>query len=286
MHVYLRAGDYPKPEKEKPEEVKNHSYAAGVADFYKEAHSYIISKKSKDQFIIAMGHLHAAQAEITDMDQAERAIMGGLECIPGSAFHPDLQYVALGHIHKAQKIGGQQHIRYSGSPIPLSFSELNYRHQVLSFELTAAGIDNIKPIEVPVSVPLIRVPQKHAPLPVVIQALEELPEVSSEKPDPYPPFLEIRILLDEPQPGLRHQVEKALAGKNIRLAKIDVKYPSKNGTADSDLNMEENLGELTPEEVFNRTYAGQFQSPPPAELSQLFKQAASEAVQHQDQDQA
>lgn len=280
---YLRAGDYPKPDKDHPEEIKYHSYTAGVELFYKEAHAFIMNKKTKDQFVLAMGHLHAAQAEITDMDQAERAIMGGLECISASAFHPDLLYVALGHIHKAQKIGGEQRIRYSGSPLPLSFSELNYKHQVLSFEVTAGGIDQIMPIEVPVSVPLIRVPQKHAPLPAVIQELEKLPDASTLQPDLYPPFLEIRILLDEPRPGLRHQIEKALEGKNIRLAKIDVKYPSRKAEDNHYGNMEENLGELTPEEVFSRTYSAQFQSPPPQELSRLFKQAAIEASQNQDQ---
>jgi len=275
---YLRAGDYPKPDKDSTEEGKIHSYALGVGTFYKEAHAFISSKKTKEQLIIAMGHLHAAQAEITDMDNAERAIMGGLESIPHDAFHPDLCYVALGHIHKAQKIDGRHHIRYSGSPIPLSFSELNYKHQVLSFELTDTGISDIQSIEVPVSVALIRVPQKHAPLPVVLQELERLPVASPSQPDSCTPFLEIRILLDEPQPGLRHQIEKALEGKNIRLAKIDVKYPSRKGTDNYDGQTEENLGELTPEEVFSRTYSAQFQSPPPAELSRLFKQAANEAM--------
>jgi exonuclease SbcD len=42
--------------------------------------------------------------------------------------------VALGHLHKPQKVG-QAHIRYSGSPIPLSFSEINYKHQIVDVKI-------------------------------------------------------------------------------------------------------------------------------------------------------
>lgn len=283
---YLRAGDYPSVDKANKEELKNNTYAAGVAAFYHQAHQQVAGSRKEGQFIIALGHLHAAQAEITDMDSAERAIMGGIECISADAFHPDLCYVALGHIHKAQRIGGKEHIRYAGSPIPLSFSELQYKHQVICFELDGTGIRDLRPIEVPVQVPLIRVPQKHAALPEVLAALEALPDDSKQPQAPhednYPPFLEIRILLDEPRPGLRYTIEKALEGKSIRLAKIDVRYPSKKGDGLSGENpIVEDLGELTPVDVFNRIYEQQFQNAPPEHLLRLFNQAAREVEQNE-----
>lgn len=52
-----------------------------------------------------MGHLQTQQAEIGDMDLAERLIMGGIECVAATAFHEDIRYVALGHIHRAQRVG-------------------------------------------------------------------------------------------------------------------------------------------------------------------------------------
>src|SRR5690606_40104957 len=87
------------------------------------------------QTIIAMGHLHAQQAEVGDADKLERLIMGGVESISAAAFDARIRYVALGHIHKAQRIGGKEHIRYSGSPLPMSFSETNYKHQVIVFDI-------------------------------------------------------------------------------------------------------------------------------------------------------
>ena len=70
--------------------------------------------------LIATGHLTTVGASSTD---AVREIyVGSLEAYPTNAFPPS-DYIALGHIHKAQKVGGLDHIRYCGSPIPLGFDE-------------------------------------------------------------------------------------------------------------------------------------------------------------------
>lgn len=163
---FLRMGDYPSiPGSANP-------YTDSVTALYAEAFEQVQCKKKVGQSIIAMGHLHTQHAEITDLDKTERLIMGGVECIPATAFAPNIKYVALGHIHKAQKIGGQEHIRYSGSPLPLSFSELNYKHQVIVFDL-GEEISHLESIEVPLFVPLQRVPLRHEPLHEVINQLEQ-----------------------------------------------------------------------------------------------------------------
>ncbi|SDZ90961.1 Exodeoxyribonuclease I subunit D [Arachidicoccus rhizosphaerae] len=276
---YLRAGDYPVSERDENGHSTAQTYTQGVVQFYKQALNYILSRKTKDQSIIALGHLHAAQAEITDMDNSERAIMGGIECIPLNAFSADLCYVALGHIHKAQKLGGKEHIRYSGSPIPLSFSEQHYKHQLITFELDKTGIADVHSIEIPISVPLLSVPKKHQPLPIVLKELELLPEKQKENPTEYPPYLEVRILLDEPRPGLRHQIDNALVTKDIRLAKIDVRYPAKTAEAGAQTLLEENLSVLGPQEIFERAYQHLYQNTPPASLVQLFQQTVREVNQ-------
>lgn len=142
----LRMGDYSIIfEVDKP-------YGTGVAEFYAGACDRACAKKQTNQSIIGMGHLHAQRADITDIDQSvERAIMGGVVCIGATAFHEDIRYVALGHIHKAQRIGGKEHIHYCSSPLPMSFSELNYKHQVIVFGLDDQGISNLKDIEVPLA---------------------------------------------------------------------------------------------------------------------------------------
>ncbi len=266
---FLRMGDYPV--------IANceNPYSEGVAAFYKEAFEYADSKRQAGQAIIVMGHLHTQQAEISDIDKMERLIMGGVECISASAFHESIAYVALGHIHKAQRIGGKEHIRYCGSPLPMSFSETNYKHQVVVFDLIDEKIESFKSIEIPVAVPLIQVPTVHSSLVDVLASLQQLPPLEGSYN--IAPYLEVRVLLDGPEPGLRHKVETALAGKNIRLAKIDVRYnivltdSEKNTAADRT-----QLNELKPLDVLHKVYQNKYNTPIPEDLVKLFQQVAQE----------
>lgn len=269
---FLRMGDYPViADKENP-------YAAGVAAFYSEAYDCACTKKQANEPIICMGHLHAQQTDMTDIDQSvERAIMGGVECISSTAFHQDIRYVALGHIHKAQRIGGKEYIRYCGSPIPMSFSELNYKHQVIVFDLEEQGVSNLKSVEVPVSVALMRVPSVHSLLSEVLSAFLQLPAAGANFQST--PYLEVRVLLDGPEPGLRHKIETALTDKNVRLAKIDVRYATATTGGNTANIAEDSLRELQPQDVFEQVYQSRYSSPVPAELFQLFNQAAQEVVQ-------
>lgn len=269
---FLRMGDYPAI----PNSVN--SYADGVAALYSEAYQYTCTKKQIEQPIICMGHMHTQQAEITDMDKSERLIMGGVECISAAAFHEDIQYVALGHIHKAQRIGGKEHVRYCGSPIPMSFSELNYRYQVVVFDLDGQNVNDIRSIEIPLSIGLQRIPSVHSSLVEVVNILQQLPAIDNS-PE-LAPYLEVRVLLDGPEPGLRHKIETALIGKNVRLAKIDVRYPIAS-TQDNrtETILQNNLQELKPQDVFAKVYQSKYHNPVSAELLQLFNQVAQEVAQ-------
>jgi DNA repair protein SbcD/Mre11 len=77
---------------------------------------------------IAMGHLLAAGASSSD---SEREIqIGNLAHFDAGQFDPRFGYIALGHIHRPQKVGKDGRTRYSGSPVPLSFSERDDRKSV------------------------------------------------------------------------------------------------------------------------------------------------------------
>ena len=266
---FLRMGDYPTiADCDNP-------YTEGVTALYKEAFEYAKQKKQNGHSIIAMGHLHTQHAEISELDKTERLIMGGVECIPATSFHPEMKYVALGHIHKAQRIGGKEHIRYSGSPLPMSFSELHYKHQVIVFDIDQE-ISNFEVVEIPLFVPLQRIPLNHQPLHEVIALLEQLPEMDSATETT--PYLEVRVLLEGPEPALRHKVETALAGKKVRLAKIDVKYPATTQEAQEFITPEK-LNELQPVDVFGKVYQARYNSEVPTEILQLFQQVAQEVNQ-------
>lgn len=266
---FLRMGDYPViVDCDNP-------YSEGVAAFYKEAFEYVDSKKQVGQAIIVMGHLHTQQAAVSDIDKMERLIMGGVECISASAFHENISYVALGHIHKAQRIGGKEHIRYCGSPLPMSFSETSYKHQVIVFDLGDEKIESFKTIEIPVAVPLIQVPTVHSSMVKVLDSLQQLTQWEGNYDTA--PYLEVRVTADGPEPGIRHKVETALAGKNMRLAKIDVRY--KTASIDPEKNtavVQTELNDLKPLDVLHKMYQNKYNNSIPEDLLKLFQQVAQE----------
>jgi exonuclease SbcD len=272
---FLRMGDYPTiADCDNP-------YTEGVNAFYQQAYDYALSKRQAGQIIVAMGHLHAQQAEITDLDKIERQIMGGVECISAAAFHDDIKYVALGHIHKAQRIGGKEHIRYCGSPIPMSFSERNYKHQVVVFEIENEEVKELKTVEIPVSIAVKSVPDIHKTIAEALDALAQLPD--SDGNLELAPYLEVRVLLDKPEPSLRYKIETAITGKHVRLATINVKYPVSLIDKETAPLAPDKLDELQPLDIFSRVYETTYSNPVPQEILQLFNQITQEISQTEEQ---
>ncbi|MGP4864197.1 exonuclease SbcCD subunit D C-terminal domain-containing protein [Psychrobacter sp. T6-5] len=81
--------------------------------------------------IIATGHLFAANAKTTDDDGVRDLYVGSLGKISADMFDESFDYVALGHLHVPQRVGGRESIRYSGSPIAMGFGEAKQQKQVL-----------------------------------------------------------------------------------------------------------------------------------------------------------
>jgi len=103
-----------------------------ISDHYQASYQQALEKRSqltnKAIPIIATGHL--TTVGVTTSDSVRDIYIGTLEAFPANAF-PDADYIALGHIHKPQKVAKSEHIRYCGSPIPLSFDEAKQAKQVL-----------------------------------------------------------------------------------------------------------------------------------------------------------
>lgn len=109
---------------------------------------------SKAERSIAIGHAFITGSEASE---SERSIqVGGSESVAGSIFE-GFDYVALGHLHRPQQVG--ERIRYSGSPIPLSFSEVGggAPKSVTVLELSADGGLEIETVEIPQVVQMARI---------------------------------------------------------------------------------------------------------------------------------
>ena len=259
---FLRPSDVPKCEGE----VKD-PYMQGITLLYQQCLQYALNLRQPDQAIIALGHCHMVGGEISE-ESERRIVIGGTEALSVSMFDTNVAYAALGHLHLAQKVGKQEHLRYCGSPLPMSFAEVDYQHQVLRVDLDQGKVSAITPILVPRAVDLLRVPKHPAPLAQVLVALTEL-DVPSDTPLERQPYLEVRVRLDAPEPGLRAAIENAIEGKALRLAKIETSFAAKKISESETVTLTE-LENLQPEDIFQRLYQNKYQNEAPPELRSAF----------------
>jgi exonuclease SbcD len=126
----------------------------GIRKHYEEL-GQIIKTKYTGTPCIAMGHLYAVGS---DPSESERDIhMGNQAAVGGHVFLDNFNYVALGHIHRPQIIGNNEFIRYSGSPVPLSFSEKKDQKSVVILSVDKGQILSPKVLPVPKTRNLLRI---------------------------------------------------------------------------------------------------------------------------------
>jgi len=106
--------------------------------------------------MIAMGHLFTAGGTTIDGDGVRELYIGSLARMSRSIFPTGIDYLALGHLHVPQRVGGEEQLRYSGSPLPMGFGEAGQQKQVLFVEF-ADGERRIREIAVPLFQPLERI---------------------------------------------------------------------------------------------------------------------------------
>ncbi|QRQ14770.1 exonuclease SbcCD subunit D [Acinetobacter pittii] len=237
-------------------------------------------RKTPDQALILMSHAHMQGGETSDSERP--IIIGNEEALSTTLFEDAVDYVALGHLHKPQKVG-QPHIRYSGSPIPLSFSEINYKHQVVEVKIDptqeADSRLQFDAVEIPRCIQLHRI---RGELNEVLQQLKTLPSGVIENID-HREYVDIEYYsLTPPQPNLRQQFEAALPPDRYRLVRISRQYVNKDAT-DSNTTQQIALEPPTPEKLFQNIWEKQGYNADDAVLKD-FLSLVQEAQKHLEND--
>ena len=272
---FLRQGDYPAVQTE------GNPYAEGVRELYAQLLQRLWKRRTENQAILAIGHLQATGSEIAEKDYSERTVIGGLECVSPEAFSEQIAYTALGHIHKAQRVSGRENVRYAGSPIPMSFAEKHYHHGVVMVTFDGGCAVDIERLECPKLIPLGSVPNGEPVSPeAILKALKELPETEAVAP-----YLEVKVLLEEPEPMLRQEIEEALADKNYRLARIVSTYRTDIGnTVKENENWKRGLQEMFPLQIAQSAFEKIYQVEMPVELTGLFEEAYLAATRKEEEE--
>ena len=295
---FIRNADLAQVKADKEDDL-NDTLIQGVSERYQQLFEQMQLYKTELQLDdsigqILTGHCYMVGTELSEL--SERRILGGNQhALPADIFNEKIDYVALGHLHKAQKVSStlqETCIRYSGSPIPLSFTERNYKHQICAISLTTnsllEGEDkkekncvNVQKIIIPRAVEIKCVPERgyikltelEAQLTACFVDKEHFKSDAPEKIDHQMtyPLLEIKIELEKPEPDLRQQIELMIDDLAVRLLKISTYYPGK-GEALADKKQQIRLEELHPEDVFQKCYQRNFEHKAPDKMMGLFHQ--------------
>jgi exonuclease SbcD len=168
--------------------------------------------------VLAMGHLTCTGAQ--ESEGAERRIMiGGEHAVPPDIFPASLAYVALGHLHRPQSLGGGR-VRYSGSPFPLSATEIPYDHGVTLLDLNEGLIPRHIPLPRPVAV--LRFPETGSAFLQEVEADLAALNLDPNVPREAQPFVYITLTADRPATTLLAEAEALIERSPVRLAGLSI----------------------------------------------------------------
>lgn len=248
---------------------KQQSLQQAIAQHYQSLYALAEAKRAElggDLPIIATGHLTTVGASASD--SVREIYVGSLEAFPTSAF-PPAAYIALGHIHRPQRVGGLEHIRYCGSPIALSFDEARQQKEVLLVDLNGQGLQAITALPVPRFQPLLSLRGSLKELEVQIKQAAE-----QGRAEP-PVWLEVLVGTDDYLSDLQLRIAALCEGLPVEVLRI--RRERGNAAAGLQGQAKETLDELSVEDVFaQRLSSESLDETEQARLLGLYQQVVSE----------
>jgi len=252
---------------------KDQNLLDGIRDHYHQVAECADKQRQalgQDIPIIAMGHLFTAGGQTIDGDGVRELYVGSLAHVNASIFPPCFDYVALGHLHVPQKIGGLEHMRYSGSPLAMGFGEATQQKSVClvdfsPFTNAGAAKPSVELLAVPVFQPLRKVSGNWAEISGQLLTLVDASE---------PVWLEVVYQGDDIVSDLRERLEALTKGSELLILRIQ-----NTRLIDRVLNSshtDESLEDLDVDDVFARCLAAhEIPDSQQAELLHSYQQTLS-----------
>nr|WP_318382464.1 exonuclease subunit SbcD [uncultured Enterobacter sp.] len=223
---------------------KQQHLLASITDYYQQQFAAACAlRDARNIPIIASGHLTTVGASKSD---AVRDIyIGTLDAFPAQNF-PAVDYLALGHIHRAQIVGGQAHIRYCGSPIALSFDETGKPKSVNLVTFADGKLAEVTALPVPVTQQLAVVKGDLASIASQLQQWRDAPVMP-------PVWLDIEITTDEYLTDAQRKIQALTEGLPVEVLLVRRSREQRERVMAGERR--ETLSELRVEEVFERRLA-------------------------------
>ena len=246
---YLRDRDIRISEAGESIEDKNIKLIEGLQKHY--ADVCRIAKKKQKEYeqtnqtlsvpIIGMGHLFTAGGKTVDGDGVRELYVGSLAHVDKDVFPACIDYLALGHLHVSQKVATSEHIRYSGSPVPMGYGEASQEKSVVIVEFSNDPQPKITLHPVPCFQALKRI---SGDMDEITKRIHELKSKGSDA------WLEIEYTGAEIAGNLRELIDEAVADTAMEIRRIKNRRVIEriiNRTCD-----EETLDDLDINDVFDR----------------------------------
>ncbi|MDO8329652.1 MAG: exonuclease SbcCD subunit D C-terminal domain-containing protein [Fluviicoccus sp.] len=263
---YLRDRDLRTAEAGESPEDKERKLAEGIKRHYAavvEAAMQVNQSLPQPVPVVGLGHLFTAGGQTVDGDGVRELYVGSLAHVTAGIFPEALDYVALGHLHVPQAVGGREFVRYSGSPLAMGFGEAAQAKQVCVVEFAPEKAVRLLPV--PVFQDLERVA---GDWPQIEARLTALKAAGSSA------WLEVTHTGHELIDDLRERLDALVAGSALEILKS--RDARKSLQVLNRQVQDEALDDLSPGEVFARCLeAGDV---PPEQRDEL-KQSFGEILQ-------
>jgi DNA repair protein SbcD/Mre11 len=271
---FLRARDLLQSQAGQSAGEKQRSLQQAITQHYQQLYELAQQYNAEHQLqlpIVMTGHL--TTLGVSQSESVRDIYIGTLEAFSADAF-PPADYIALGHIHQSRQLAGTTDIRYSGSPIALSFDEAHQQKQVWLIDFNE-GTKTVSSLAIPCFQPLcsITTALQHVRARVE-QALASAPENK---------ILWLELVITETDAylnDLQQRIEAQLQHLPVELLRL--RRQRSNQATHLSNNTQTSLAELTPQQVWQaRLDAEQLSETQQQQLSTLHQQvlAKLEAAQ-------
>lgn len=153
----------------------------------------IVNEKNTGNLPVVMtAHTTVRGCDFAGHENASEYAVGGIDSYNLDEMGTGYDYLALGHIHHEQFIhSGKHNVRYSGSPIPISFDE-NYKHSVSIVDIAGHG-EKPKVIEVEINPhrPLVTLPTEG------VATWEDAKELLKKYPNDIEAYIRLNVEVDD-----------------------------------------------------------------------------------------
>ena len=211
------------------------SFFQQLLDRVAERKTMVSTNRPEDLPVVMMAHTTVKGCDFRGHDHATEYTVGGIDSLELEEMGEGYDYLALGHIHHEQFVhSGKHNVRYSGTPLPVSFDE-SYPHSVSIVEIGKHGeTPTVEQIEIRNPHPLVTLPTDG------LATWEEAKALLSKFPDDIPAYIRLNVEIDDFLPvGANAEAASLTKEKQCRFCCINAKRKTAGQTEAKVLTVQE-----------------------------------------------